>query len=494
MQSDTGSTLEKIRQVRIDKLRRLRELGFDPYPARCERTTDLKTLRDNFEELQGKIFTITGRVLTFRAHGKLAFLVVADAGGKIQLFVRDENLPGEKSKSLSFGELFDLVDVGDFVQATGVLMKTRTEEISLEISSLLVITKALRPLPEKWHGLQDIELRQRKRYLDMVMDPTVRERFMRRSVFWQEVRRFMLHEGFYETNIPVLEHTTGGADAKPFKTHMDAIEQDFYLRISHELPLKRLIGGGFERVFDIGPRFRNEGFSDEHLPEHVAMEFYWAYADYRMGMELTQRLFRQVLLSVWGTTKFDVRGFSIDVGDEWKVLDYAKTIKERFGVNVYSDSEEKMLGLVRKHGIEFAGEQNRNRLADALWKDIRRTLPGPAFVINVPKFLSPLSKVSPEDPRVTERFFVIIAGSELVNAFSELNDPIDQYERFMEQQQLREAGDQEAMMMDYDFIEMLEYGMPPTFGFGMSERVFWFFEGVSAREGVPFPPMRESKE
>jgi len=492
-QPHLGQTLEQIRAVRIEKMKKLRALGFDPYPARCTRTTAIAPLKQQYDTHQGKSFVVTGRIMSFRIHGKLSFATLADETSSIQLYLKDEHLATPQERSLTYAQIHELMDMGDFVEAHGALVKTKTGEISIEVKRLLIITKALRPLPEKWQGLKDQELRQRKRYLDMTMNPDIRERFRRRSVFWQEVRAFLIREGFVEVNIPVLELTTGGADAKPFRTHMDSIDQDYFLRISHELPLKRLIGGGFEKVFDIGPRFRNEGFSDEHLPEHIAMEFYWAYADYKMGMELTQRMLRHVLTTVYQKTAFDMKGFHVSIDGDWPMLDYAQAIKDRFAVDIYTDSAEQLLRVVQQHRIDFTGEPNRNRLIDTLWKDVRRTIAGPVFLVNEPKFLSPLAKTSPDDSRVTERFHVIIAGSELVNAFSELNDPIDQFDRFQEQQELRESGDQEAMMMDHDFIEMLEQGMPPAFGLGISERVFWFFEGVTAREGVPFPPMKEEK-
>jgi lysyl-tRNA synthetase class 2 len=324
----------------------------------------------------------------------------------------------------------------------------------------------------------------------MNLHPEVRERFVRRAKFWNSAREFYIKNGFVEVNIPVLEHTTGGADAKPFITHYDALNEDFYLRISHELPLKRLIGAGFTKVFDIGPRFRNEGFSDEHLPEHVAMEWYWAYADYNDGMKLTEEMFRYIMQEVYGTLKFNIRGFEIDLSQDWERIDYAEIIKEKFGVDIYNDDLEKMNGVLKENGVDLGSEANKNRVVDNLWKLIRKTISGPAFLINEPKFMSPLAKLDENNPNVTQRFHAIIAGSELVNAYSELNDPLDQLDRFLEQEELRKSGDDEAQMLDVDFVEMLEYGMPPTCGWGMSERVFWFFEGVTAKEGVPFPQLR----
>lgn len=329
----------------------------------------------------------------------------------------------------------------------------------------------------------------------MTMNPEIRERFKRRSEFWQATRDFLNEKGFVEINIPVLEHVTGGADAKPFVTHYDDLGEDFYLRISHELPLKRLLGGGFEKVYDIGTRFRNEGCSEEHLPEHVAMEFYWAYADYKEGMKLTQDMFRYILNRIYGTLKFKVRDFDVDLSKEWEVVSYEDLLKSEYkGIDIYNDSVQDLNKILQKQGVDLGEDVNRARVVDNLWKLLRKKTAGPLFLIKVPKFLSPLSKTDPEDDRVVERFFPIIGGSEMANAFSELNDPIDQLDRFVEQQKMRDAGDEEAQMLDIDFVEMLEYGMPPAVGFGMSERVFWLFEGVTAREGVPFPQLKTEFE
>lgn len=345
-------------------------------------------------------------------------------------------------------------------------------------------------MPLDQEGFTDKEERQRRRYIDMNVNKDVHDRFVRRSAFWQAAREFLLAEDFIEINIPVLEHTTGGADANPFVTHMDALDQDFYLRISHELPLKRLIGAGYEKVFDIGPRFRNENYSDEHLPEHIALEWYWAYADWKDGMAQFERMMKDVTEKTWGTKQFKVRGFDVDFDKEWEVLDYATVIKDHFGLDVFNCTIEQVAEQLKKHGLEVEKTDNIARGIDKLWKKIRANTAGPAWLINTPLFISPLAKTNLDNPLTVQRFQAVIAGSELLNAYSELNDPIDQLNRFLEQQQMRDAGDDEAQMLDIDYVEMLEYGMPPTCGFGISERVFWFFEGVTAREGVPFPQLR----
>ncbi len=480
-----ATMIEKIRQERIEKLKKLRNLGKEPFPARVSRTNENSEIIKNFNKFKNSEVTVVGRIMSWRDIGGIIFANIQDEGAKIQLYIKKENLSQELWKELK------LFDIGDFVQAMGNVVKTKTGEISVEVSDIKVISKAIRPLPEKWEGLKDEDLRFRRRYLDMTMNPEVRERFKRRSEFWQATRDFLNERGFVEINIPVLEHVTGGADAKPFVTHYEDLGEDIYLRISHELPLKRLIGGGFEKVYDIGTRFRNEGYSDEHLPEHVAMEFYWAYADYKEGMKLTEEMFKYILNRIYGTLKFKIRDFDVDLNKKWEVANFEDLLTNEYGdIDIYNDDVEDLNRILKKNDVDLGDDISRARVVDHLWKLLRRKTPGPLFVIKIPKFLSPLAKTDPEDSKVVERFHPIIGGSEMANAFSELNDPLDQLERFLEQQKMRDAGDEEAQMLDIDFVEMLEYGMPPAVGFGMSERVFWLFEGVTAREGVPFPQLK----
>jgi lysyl-tRNA synthetase class 2 len=318
----------------------------------------------------------------------------------------------------------------------------------------------------------------------------VYERFIRRSKFWQATRDFLNERGFIEINVPVLEHTTGGADANPFVTHMDAIDQDFYLRISHELPLKRLVGGGYNKVYDIGPRFRNENYTDEHLPEHVAMEWYWAYADWQDGIAFMTDMYRYVIERTFGTLQFKIGEFDVDLSKDWEQWDYAETIKNKYGLNVFDCTIDEVKNALKEHNLEVAQTENKARGIDKLWKNIRKDVAGPVWLINTPLFISPLAKTNQDNENTVQRFQPIIAGSELGNGFTELNDPLDQLHRFTEQQNMRDAGDDEAMMLDIDYVEMLEYGMPPACGWGFSERVFWIFEAVTAREGVPFPQLR----
>lgn len=485
------ATLKELRDERLRKLEVLREAGINPYPASSLRTHMAHEATERFEEHQDKLITVAGRIKAIRKFGKIAFVVMQDASGEIQLFLRPGNFdsPHAKNSELAFEQL-NLLDSGDFIEASGTLIKTQTGEISVEVKKLRLLTKSLRALPTDQEGFTDKEQRLRRRYVDTNVNKDVRERFVRRSKFWQATRDFLNKKGFIEINTPILEHTTGGADANPFVTHMDALDQDFYLRISHELPLKRLIGGGYEKVYDIGPRFRNENYSDEHLPEHIAMEWYWAYADWRDGMKFQTEMFQHVIQETFGTLQFKLGKFDIDLTKEWEQWDYAETIKKHYALDVYNCSLDEVKKALVDHKLEVEKTENKARGIDKLWKNIRKNVAGPIWLVNTPLFISPLAKTNPDNPNTVERFQPVIAGTELGNGWSELNDPIDQLNRFVEQQSMRDAGDDEAQMLDIDYVEMLEYGMPPACGWGNSERVFWIFEGVTAREGVIFPQLR----
>ncbi len=482
------ATLKDFRDERLRKLEELKQLGINPYPADSHRTHNAGDIVAKFDELQGQTATVAGRVTGIRKFGKLAFIAVKDFTGSIQLFIQDGTIAERDAAKGQLGIAdLPLLDTGDFIEATGEIIKSKTGEISISVQTLRLLTKSLRPTPTE---LTSKEERLRRRYLDMSVNQDVRDRFVRRSKFWKATRKFLDDHGFLEINIPVLEHTTGGADANPFVTHMDALDQDFYLRISHELPLKRLIGAGYEKVYDVGARFRNENYSDEHLPEHVAMEWYWAYANWQDGMAFMSDMYKFVLQETFGTLQFDLDGKHIDMAGEWEVWDYATVIKDRFGIDVHNSSLDEVKQALTDNKLEVEQTENRARGIDKLWKHIRKDVTGPVWLINTPTFISPLSKTDPNNDQVVQRFQPIIAGSELGNGFSELNDPIDQLNRFVEQQNMRDSGDDEAMMLDIDYVEMLEYGMPPACGWGFSERVFWIFEGVTAREGVPFPQLR----
>lgn len=492
------ATLKELREERLRKLEDLKGLGVNPYPADAHRTHDIETVHRQFAELEGKTVTVVGRITSIRKFGKLAFIVIRDAtDSSLQLFIRqeDEVMPTDRSKSqLSLPGEIGLLDPGDFVEATGEVMHTQTGEESVQVREFRLLSKSLRPMPTAQEGFTNKEERLRRRYVDMNVNLDVRQRFVRRSTFWRATREFLQREGFVEVNNAVLENTAGGADANPFVTHMDALDQDFYLRISHELPLKRLLVAGFEKVFDIGPRFRNENYTEEHLPEHNAMEWYWAYADWEMGMELTERMIRTICDRTWGTREFtladgQVVNFGAD-GEHWPRISFVSVLREQYGIDVFESSMEDIQAKLREHKLEVEKADNRIRSLDKLWKNYRKTLAGPAFLVDIPVFMQPLAKVQRGNDKLTEQFNLVFGGSEMCKAFSELNDPVDQLGRFMEQQSLRDAGDDEAQMLDIDYVEALEYGMPPACGLGFSERIFWSLEGVTAREGVPFPQLR----
>lgn len=485
------ATLQDFRNERLRKLADLQALGFTGYPADSNRSHDISAITADFDTFETKEVTLTGRITAIRKFGKLAFIVIKDFSGTIQLYINEADLkPRDVAANVLGIEDLPLLDTGDFVEAKGTIGKSKTGEISLFTATLRLLTKSLRPMPSSVDGFTNKEERMRRRYVDMNVNQEVRDRFVRRSVFWQATRDFLNKNGFLEINIPVLEHTTGGADANPFVTHMDALDQDFYLRISHELPLKRLLGAGYEKVYDIGPRFRNENYSDEHLPEHVAMEWYWAYANWQDGMAFMENMYKEVLQKTFGTLKFSLGPFDVDMGGKWEVWDYATIIKEKYDIDVFTSSLDDVKAALKANNLEVEQTENRARGIDKLWKNIRKTVAGPIWLVNTPTFISPLAKTNPDNPETVQRFQPVIAGSELGNGFSELNDPLDQLARFQEQEAMRAAGDDEAMMLDIDYVEMLEYGMPPACGWGFSERVFWIFEGVTAREGVPFPQLR----
>ena len=484
------TTLSDYRDERLRKLAELKELGINPYPAHSNRNTKISDILEHFDQYDQKTVIIAGRIVAIRSFGKLAFVKLRDYFGEVQLFMKQES---EVAEGLISVKNLKLLDLGDFVEAEGMVGKSQTGEISVFTNSVRLLTKSLRPLPGR-DGFTNKEERYRRRYVDMNVNPEVRERLVRRSIFWQATRDFMNQHGFIEINTPILEHTTGGADATPFVTHMDALDEDFYLRISQELPLKRLLGAGFEKVYDIGPRFRNEGVDDEHLPEHIAFESYSAFEDYNDGMDFYEEMIKYVAKRTWRTLKFNVGGFEIDLDQKWPRIKYADLIKQHFDIDVFQPDRTKIEQILKSNGVEIKPNQSTPRLIDNLWKLIRKKSGGPFWLIEEPLSLSPLAKISPENPLVTERFHPIIAGTEMGNGYSELNDPLDQLARFEEQQSMRDQGDSEAQMLDTDFVEMLEYGMPPACGWGNSERNFWLLEGVSGREAVPFPIIKRKTD
>ncbi len=480
-------SIEEIRDVRIKKLNLLKERGVNPFSPVSRREINLGMAVENCDTYEKEKSTkwIAGRIMSIRGQGAIIFLTLFDGTANFQVLLKKDVLGEDK---LNFFN--DVADIGDFIETYGTFFTTKRGEKTQEATDWLMLTKTLLPLPEKWHGITDDDERYRKRYLDILTNPELRSLLEKKSKFWSATRDFMIQEGFLEVETPTLEVTTGGAEARPFKTHHNDYDMPVYLRISvGELWQKRLMAAGFPKTFEIGRVYRNEGSSPDHLQEFTNMEFYWAYADYEKGMELVERLYKYVAQEVFGTTKFAVRGHEFDLADNWPRIDYRDTVLEKTGIDILSASLEEMESKARELGIKYEG-QNKERLIDTLWKYCRKTISGPAFLVHHPKIVSPLAKSLPSNPELTERFQPLIAGSELGNGFSELNDPLDQRERFELQQKLIERGDDEAMMPEWDFVEMLEHGMPPTCGFGFGERLFAVLAGQSIRETVMFPLMK----
>lgn len=477
------------RDDRLAKLDELKTLGIDPYPSKSSRDHEIRQVLNDFKKLKenGQKITIAGRLRGKRGHGNLTFAHLEDESGKIQIAIGRDSVGAE-----SYKIFFRLIDVGDFIEVTGQAFTTKKGENSLKAKNWQLLTKALRPLPDKWHGLKDIEAKLRKRYLDIIFNNDARDLIIKRTKFWQTVRRFMINRGFLEIETPVLEVTAGGADARPFITHHNALGLDVYLRISTgELWQKRLMVAGFEKTFEIGRQFRNEGMDAEHLQDYTQMEFYWAYADYHEGMKLVEDLYKHIAREVFGTLKFKVGEYNIDLGKPWQKYDYVETVKKYTGLDIRNATISQMEEKLKKLNIKYDAKGfNLTRAIDNIWKYCRQQIAGPGFLVGVPVAVSPLAKTNVQDPYISERFQPIIGGTELGNGYSEQNDPLEQDRRFQEQQKLRDAGDDEAQMHDHDFIEALEYGMPPTCGFGMSERVFSFFMNKPARECQIFPLMR----
>lgn len=482
-------TIEELRQTRLEKLKKLEQAGLLAYPSKTERTHTISEALLSFDKFFGKIKNpvLVGRILAIRKHGKMIFLNIQDGTGKIQVLIKENNIGKDKFKF--FDEIFD---IADFVEIKGNLFKTKKGEKTIEAESYKMLSKALLPLPDQWCGLNDVEDCLRKRYLDILCNAEVRDMVEKRAKFWQSIREFLLQRGFLEVETPVLETIPGGADARPFITHHNALDMDVYLRISTgELWQKKLMVAGFEKTFEIGRVFRNEGMDAEHLQDYTAMEFYWAYADAKMGMEFVEQMYKYVVQKTFGTLKFKIRGFDVDLGKKWERYDYKDEILKHTGIDIETASLSEMEKALQKLKIDFDKKGfNKVRAMDTLWKYCRKKIAGPGFLLHQPIELDPLAKKDENNLKYSQRFQIIVAGSENGKGYSELNDPIDQAERFAEQQKLREAGDEEAQMFDKDFVEAMEHGMPPTCGFGVSERLFAFLMDKPARECQIFPLMR----
>ena len=475
-------------QIRWDKLGDMRDKGIEPYGEKYEVSAYSQEVLNTYEEIEGQEVRLSGRIMTRRGHGKAGFAHIQDSQGQIQIYVREDTVGEEQY------ELYRELDIGDIIGVTGTVFKTRTQEVSINVSSFRLLAKSLRPLPEKWHGLKDIDLRYRQRYVDLMVNPDVRNVFVTRSRIIQFMREYLSRKGFLEVETPVMHTIAGGAAARPFVTHHNTLDMDLYLRIATELHLKRLIVGGMDRVFELGRIFRNEGISTTHNPEFTSVEIYQANADYEDMMTLTEELIASAAQDVLGTTAISYQGRQLDLSVPWPRKELTQVVEEITGVNFTQIIDDlQAQDVAQKHGLDVEKEMTRGEILFKFFEEFcEEKLWGPIFVRDYPVDVSPLAQRCHHNPQLTYRFETFIAGKEIANAFTELNDPIDQRERFEKQVQQREAGDEEAHMMDEDFINALEYGMPPTggLGIGVDRLIMLLTDSPSIRDVILFPTMR----
>lgn len=482
--------LNQLLQIRRDKLSKLKAEGKDPFEiTKFNRTHTSKQIVENYDELEGKDVTVAGRIMAKRIMGKASFCHIQDGEGKIQSYVSINELGEESYKQ------FKEDDIGDIIGITGFVFKTRTGEVSIHAKEVTLLSKSLRPLPEKYHGLKDTDLRYRQRYVDLIVNPEVKDTFLKRIQILQEVKNILNEKGYLEVETPILNTIAGGATARPFITHHNTLDMDMYLRIANELYLKRLIVGGFDKVYEMGRMFRNEGMDIKHNPEFTNIELYSAYEDYNDMMDITEEIISKVALKVLGTTKITYQGTEIDLTPSWKRISMIDSIKEVTGVDFNKiETDEEALKAAKELNVELDElKLTRGEIINQIFEaKVEETLIQPTFIYDYPVEVSPLTKRKPSDPRLTERFEIFIGTREYGNAYSELNDPIDQYERFKKQVEAREAGDEEANMMDDDFINALEYGMPPTggLGIGIDRLVMLLTDSASIRDVLLFPTMK----
>ena len=477
-------------QIRKDKLKELQEQGKNPYEiTKYNRTNSAGEIKANYEKFEQKDVSVAGRIIAKRIMVKASFCTILDSDEKIQSYVSINDLGEEAYKE------FKTWDIGDIIGITGFVFKTRTEEISVHAKEVTLLSKSLRPLPEKFHGLKDVDLRYRQRYVDLIMNPEVKETFIKRSQIISEIRNLLDGKGYLEVETPVLNTISGGATARPFVTHHNTLNIPMYLRIATELNLKRLIVGGYDKVYEMGRIFRNEGMDIRHNPEFTTIELYEAYANYHDMMDITEEIFQRCSQKVCGTTKITYQGTEIELGGKWKRISMIDSIKEVTGIDFNTiNTDEEAVALAKERKIEIpAGKETRGNIISLFFDEyVEQTLIQPTFIYDYPIEISPLAKKCKNDSRLTERFEAFIGGREYGNAFSELNDPIDQYERFKEEIKARENGDDEAGMMDEDYINALEYGMPPTggLGIGIDRLVMLLTDSVSIRDVLLFPTMK----
>ena len=506
--AEEKSLEQKILEQRKEKAEKLKEFGFEPYAYKYEVTTTAKELLDRFgrhkegeerekEKLPAEEFSLAGRIMSMRIMGKAAFFHIQDGTERIQCYIRRDTV-GEEFYNKVFKKL---IDIGDIVGVKGKLFRTKTGELTVEVSEMVPLTKSLRPLPEKWHGLKDVEKRYRQRYLDLIVNPEVREIFRTRTKIIKKLREFLDSKGFMEVETPVLQPIASGAAAKPFITHYNALDIDVYLRIAPELYLKRLLVGGFERVYELGKNFRNEGISTRHNPEFTMVEFYMAYADYNDLMELTEELFEYLLDEIFGEGVREIayQGTKISFERPFRRISYLGELSKKTGLTEEEllHDEEKVLQKAREIGIENVEKLSHFKRVQELFEAlVEPELIQPTFVVDFPKAISPLAKEKRGNPELVERFELFIFGREIANAYSELNNPAEQEARFKQQLEEKAKGDDEAMEYDADFITALEYGMPPTAGegIGIDRLVMLFTDKDSIREVLLFPQLRPEKK
>ena len=483
--------LNQLMKVRREKLAELQNEGKNPYEiTKFDRTNTAGEIKANYEKFEEKDVTVAGRIIAKRIMGKASFCTIQDCDERIQSYISINDLGEESYKA------FKTYDIGDFIGISGFVFKTRTEEISVHAKEVTLLSKSLRPLPEKFHGLKDPDLRYRQRYVDLIVNPEVKETFEKRSKIIKEIRKILDEKGFLEVETPMLNTILGGANARPFVTHHNALDIDMYLRIAPELYLKRLIVGGFDKVYEIGRLFRNEGMDIKHNPEFTSMELYASYMDFNDMMDITEEIVSRCAKEVLGTTKITYQGQEIDLTPTWKRITMIDAIKEVTGIDfntINSDEEAVALAKERNIIIPDPTKETRGDVISLFFEEyVEETLIQPTFVYDYPVEISPLAKRKASDKRLTERFELFIGGREYGNAFSELNDPIDQYERFKKQVEAREAGDEEAGMMDEDYVQALEYGMPPTggLGIGIDRLIMLLTDSASIRDVLLFPTMK----
>ena len=487
--------MNHLMKIRREKLEELQEKGENPFDVtKYDRTHNSKQVIHNYDELEGKDVCVAGRIMAKRIMGKASFCHIQDMQGKLQSYVSLNDLGEEKYKE------FKTYDIGDIVGIKGFVFKTKTGEISVHAKEVELLSKSLRPLPEKFHGLKDMDLRYRQRYTDLIVNPEVKNTFLLRSKIIKNIRNILEEKGYLEVETPILNTISGGATARPFITHHNTLDINMYLRIALELNLKRLIVGGFDKVFEMGRVFRNEGMDIRHNPEFTMLELYAAYEDYHDMMDLTEEIFSRTAKEVLGTTKINYQGQEIDLTPNWKRISMIDSIKEVTGIDFNSiKTDEEAVSLAKEKGIEIPDKtkETRGDIISLFFDEyVEKTLIQPTFIYDYPVEISPLAKKSLKDNRLTERFEVFIGGREYGNAFSELNDPIDQYERFKKQVEAREAGDEEAGMMDEDYVQALEIGLPPTggLGIGIDRLIMLLTDSASIRDVLLFPTMKPIKD